>query len=75
MNRKCTKCGASDLSITFTPKDSQVSKKDCEKIDNKFIIESEWKYGFDYFVRKEFLRVHCKTCHYEWFENTIQGES
>jgi len=61
--RQCCKCGSEDIVLTYVGK------------DDYYFHRSERDAGLNIKEKsdKEFMLCHCKTCHYEWNEDTLDN--
>lgn len=66
----CPKCSGLDLWVTFTPKGNLIDHSGRRKIENEFVTSNEYDFYWQHVSAKDHLRKHCRTCQYQWRENT-----
>jgi hypothetical protein len=58
----CTKCGSTEVSRSFWPKDHRRQAREYGECSSK------WTHviGWNEYATREHLVHHCRCCHYEW---------
>ncbi len=72
----CIKCGSTDLYIKFKNKDYEYNKSRSDIVNlSKFTKQTDWQtYGYTaYIATKEHLFCSCKTCEYQWLQDTLDN--
>jgi len=70
---KCSKCGDIDLVITYVDESELINSSSFKIIDDEFVSSSDYGMYNKLTAKKEHLYKRCRTCHYEWRENTIDN--
>lgn len=66
----CPKCTGLDLYVTFTPRGKLINHSGRQKIENEFVTSNEYDFFWQHVSAKDHLRKHCRTCQFQWRENT-----
>jgi hypothetical protein len=66
----CPKCSGSDLFVTFTPKGVIINHSGRREIETEFVTSSQYDFYWQHKSAKDHLRKHCRTCQFQWRENT-----
>ena len=73
----CAKCSSQDLYVLFVPRGHLISHSGRQQIENEFITSNQYDFFWQHVAAKDHLRKHCRTCQFQWLENTAdaKGES
>lgn len=66
----CPKCSSVDLYVLFTPKGFLIDHSGRTKIEDEFVTSNEYDFYWQHVAAKDHLRKHCRTCQFQWRENT-----
>ncbi|KJZ41346.1 hypothetical protein [Pseudomonas fluorescens] len=66
----CPKCTSNDLLVTFTPKGLIIDYAGRRKIEDEFVTSNQYEFYWQHKSAKDHLRKHCRTCQFQWRENT-----
>jgi hypothetical protein len=71
----CPKCAGVDLYVLFIPNRTLINHSGRQRIENEFITSNEYDFYWQHVAAKDHLRKHCRTCQYQWLENTADATS
>ena len=74
MSRECPKCGENNLLVRHMSEGELIDSSSYSKVDNEFISASEYDYFWQLKAKKDHLVIVCRTCKYNWRENTKDTE-
>lgn len=66
----CPKCSGSDLYVKFFASRALISHSGREKIETEFVISNQYDFFWQNVAAKDHLLKHCRTCQFQWRENT-----
>lgn len=70
----CPKCAMADLSIRFTSKGSITNHSGLQQIEDEFLTSARYEFYWQHKSAKDHLLKICRTCQYQWRENTADAE-